>query len=286
MIKKSVKSEPQNLNNSRNWSNKTTAPFSFYEAMNYPIPDSEIAFSRTQKNPHLESFLQIIRQRQWIFRYIPFVETVFLANSLSFNACKENSDIDLFIITKSNHLRIARFITSLVMAIIGIKRNSKTSAQKFCLSFFISSDLKSLQSLLLNEQDIYLPYRIAHLVPLYNQNEKSDFSSNEQKFYQQNLRVKDYLPNRTPKQHIFLNLPIEQGSSTFKKTIEKLTNNKFWSFIENLIIKLRTPRIQKKIDKNPDLHHWVIYTNQILKFHHDKRAEISQKINDIQKLSS
>ncbi len=77
MIKKSVKSEVQNLNNSRNWSNKTTAPFSFYEAMNYPIPDSETAFSRTQKNPHLESFLQIIRQRQWIFSLsIPFVETV------------------------------------------------------------------------------------------------------------------------------------------------------------------------------------------------------------------
>ena len=252
MIKKSVKSEVQNLNNSRNWSNKTTAPFSFYEAMNYPIPDSETAFSRTQKNPlsfyeamnypipdsetafsrtqknpHLESFLQIIRQRQRIFRYIPFVETVFLANSLSFNACKENSDIDLFIITKSNHLRTARLITSLVMAIIGIKRNAKTSAKKFCLSFFISSDLKSLQSLLLNEQDIYLPYRIAHLVPLYDQNKKSDFSSNEQKFYQQNLRVKDYLPNRTPKQHIFLNLPIEQGSSRLKKAIEKLTNNKF-----------------------------------------------------------
>lgn len=286
MIKKYVKSEQQNLNNSRNWSNKTTAPFSFYEIMNYPIPDSNSSFSRSEESPHLKSFLQIIRQRQRIFRYIPFVETVFLANSLSFNACKETSDIDLFIITKPKHLRTARLLTSLVMAIMGIKRNSKTSAKKFCLSFFISSDLKSLQSLLLNEQDIYLPYRIAHLVPLYDQNEKSDFSSNWQNFYQQNLRVKEYLPNRTPRQNIFLNLTIKQGSSTFKKTIEKLTSNKFWLFIENLIIKLRTPHIQKKIDKNPDLHHWVIYTNQILKFHHDKRAKISQKINDIQKLSS
>lgn len=178
MIKKYVKSEQQNLNNSRNWSNKTAAPFSFYEIMNYPIPDRKSPFSRSEENPHLEQFLQIIHQRQRIFRYIPFVETVFLANSLSFNACKENSDIDLFIITKPKHLRTARLLTSLVMAIIGIKRNSKTSAKKFCLSFFITSDLKSLQSLLLNEQDIYLPYRIAHLVPFYDQNEKSDFSSN------------------------------------------------------------------------------------------------------------
>ena len=57
--------------------------------------------------------------------------------------------------------------------------------------------------------------------------EKSVLEICGKKFYQQNLRVKDYLPNRTPRQHIFLNLPIEQGSSTFKKTIEKLTNNKF-----------------------------------------------------------
>ena len=163
MIKKYVKSEQQNLNNSRNWSNKTAAPFSFYEIMNYPIPDRKSPFSRSEENPHLEQFLQIIHQRQRIFRYIPFVETVFLANSLSFNACKENSDIDLFIITKPKHLRTARLLTSLVMAIIGIKRNSKTSAKKFCLSFFITSDLKSLQS---------------HLVPFYDQNEKSDFSSN------------------------------------------------------------------------------------------------------------
>ena len=178
MIKKYVKSEQQNLNNSRNWSNKTAAPFSLYKIMNYPIPDSKSPFSRSKENPHLEQFLQIIHQRQRIFRYIPFIETVFLANSLSFNACKENSDIDLFIITKPKHLRTARLLTSLIMAILRIKRNSKTSAKKFCLSFFISSDLKSLQSLLLNEQDIYLPYRIAHLVPLYDQNEKSDFSSN------------------------------------------------------------------------------------------------------------
>ena len=286
MIKKYVKSEQQNLNNSRNWSNKTAAPFSFYEIMNYPIPDRKSPFSRSEENPHLEQFLQIIHQRQRIFRYIPFVETVFLANSLSFNACKENSDIDLFIITKPKHLRTARLLTSLVMAIIGIKRNSKTSAKKFCLSFFITSDLKSLQSLLLNEQDIYLPYRIAHLVPFYDQNEKSDFSSNWQNFYQQNLRVKEYLPNRTPRQNIFLNLTIKQGRSWFKIFIEKIANNRLWFFIENLIIKFRTPRIQKKIDKNPDLHHWVIFTDQILKFHYDKRAEISQKIHDNKKLST
>lgn len=278
-----VKNDHQTLTKPRNWSDKTTAPFSFYEVMNYPIPDKTSPFSRSQKNPTLESYLTIIRKWQWIFRYLPFIEQVFLANSISFNATKQTSDIDLFIITKPKRLRTARLITSVLMQLLGIKRTSTNSVQKFCLSFFISSDKQSLQDLLLSEQDLYLPYRIAHLVPLYDQNEKQNpesVSSFWQSFYEQNLRVQNFLPDRTPQQHIFINLTTKQGRSRLKKFFEIFLIWKIWNFLEQQIINIRTPYIQKKIDKNPDLHRSVIFTIQMLKFHHDKRAEISQKLYD------
>ena len=59
-----VKNDHQTLTKPRNWSDKTTAPFSFYEVMNYPIPDKTSPFSRSQKNPTLESYLTIIRKWQ------------------------------------------------------------------------------------------------------------------------------------------------------------------------------------------------------------------------------
>ena len=41
-----------------------------------------------------------IKRLESTFQSIPFIEQIFLCNSISFNALDKNSDIDLFIITK------------------------------------------------------------------------------------------------------------------------------------------------------------------------------------------
>jgi hypothetical protein len=48
----------------------------------------------------MDEYIQEIKRLESIFQSIPFIEQIFLCNSISFNALDENSDIDLFIITE------------------------------------------------------------------------------------------------------------------------------------------------------------------------------------------
>lgn len=63
----------------------------------------------------MNEFLAFLKKWKFLYCNFPFVEEIFLANSISFNALKENSDIDLFVITKQGRIWTARFIMSLIL---------------------------------------------------------------------------------------------------------------------------------------------------------------------------
>ena len=64
------------------------------------IEEQENSFSRDQKSEYMDEYLKEIKRLKSIFQSIPFIEQIFLCNSISFNALDKNSDIDLFIIAE------------------------------------------------------------------------------------------------------------------------------------------------------------------------------------------
>jgi hypothetical protein len=62
--------------------------------------NSDDTFSRDQKSEYMDEYLNEIKRLKSTFQSIPFVEQIYLCNSISFNALDENSDIDLFIIAE------------------------------------------------------------------------------------------------------------------------------------------------------------------------------------------
>lgn len=80
--------------------------------------------------------------------------------------------------------------------ILGIKRTNKKKKQKFRLNFFISRDSLNLQSIKLAPGDPYLIYWLAHLIPLYQR-----FETQSRDIYEENYRLRDYLPN-FPMEHV------------------------------------------------------------------------------------
>jgi predicted nucleotidyltransferase len=48
----------------------------------------------------MDEYLNEIKRLKITFQSIPFVEEIYLCNSITFNALDENSDIDLFIIAE------------------------------------------------------------------------------------------------------------------------------------------------------------------------------------------
>ncbi len=143
------------------------------------------------------------------------MQQIFLANSLTFNALKADSDLDLFVITTKGRIRTARLFMTAMMLLFGVKRTSNMGRKKFCLSFFIDEKHIELEKLLLHEQDVYLPYWIAHLVPWY-QEQRTEI------MFQKNSWVSRFLPYFQSQQMITLGLPIETGKGLWKS---------FWEFL-------------------------------------------------------
>ena len=64
------------------------------------IEKQENSFSRDQKSKYMDEYIKEVKRLKSTFQSIPFVEQIFLCNSISFNALDENSDIDIFIIAE------------------------------------------------------------------------------------------------------------------------------------------------------------------------------------------
>ena len=62
--------------------------------------NSDDTFSRDQKSEYMDEYLKEIKRLKFTLQSIPFVQQIFLCNSISFNALDNNSDIDLFIIAE------------------------------------------------------------------------------------------------------------------------------------------------------------------------------------------
>jgi hypothetical protein len=64
------------------------------------LEEQENSFSRDKKSKYMDEYLKEVERLKSTFQSIPFVQQIFLCNSISFNALDESSDIDLFIISE------------------------------------------------------------------------------------------------------------------------------------------------------------------------------------------
>ncbi len=161
----------------------------------------------------MEDFLVFLKKWKFLYRNFPFVEEIFLANSITFNALKPTSDVDFFVITRQGRIWTARLMMSLFLRVFGLKRSSKHEYQRFCLSFFVDRGKMNLEPLLLHERDIYLPYWIAHLVPLYQEQRSNAF-------FESNAWILRFLPNFPLQQVITLGLEALKGRGKLKTCLE------------------------------------------------------------------
>lgn len=259
----------------------------FYKIMGYPVPkdiqffeywakknndnyEKNKAFSRSKKNEYIEEFITKINKFWNLYKSLPFISEIFLCNSITFNSLKEDSDIDIFIITKKNKLRRARFFSELYFTILWQKRFKKNKKQKFCLSFYTREDNTNLYSIMLkNKSDIYLWYRLAHLIPLYQEKENDDW------IYKANPRFSAIFPNHPQKYCINIWTNLFTWKSIFKKIIEFLFWWLFWKLIEQLIKYIWKPILRYKTKKLWDKWKWIIVNDKMLKFYDDKRYQIA-----------
>lgn len=271
----------------------------FYEVMNYPVPKQQdiyryineikesekktiqmqsvqTQFSRDTENDLMKSYQLFLSERVNFLKHIPFISQIYLCNSITFNALHPWSDIDLCIITKPWYLWYARLWSWLFFSFLQLKRSAWRGdhSYRFCLSFYIDAQHTDLISLRKQQGDVYLSYRLAHTVLLYTNN---DYPDNYLQI--QNTKLLSYLPNHPSSQTIFLDIPVINGSSWWKKIIEKIFSTLPGKRLQKIIGIIRWWIINayktSKLSRHSREHIIVSWT--MLKFYTDKRTLYQHK---------
>lgn len=219
-----------------------------------------------------------------IYRYVPFVRMIAICNTLAYSNAKETSDIDLFIIAKKNTIWLARFFTIFFVRVLGQRPEPDNKKDTFCLSFFIEEDSLNIRNTMLHKDDIYYPYWISQLMPLY------DPDGLYQKFLVANDWYLQYLPNSYPNQ-----FSKEVRADRKSKIVAKITQGIFkipflgdylHSFLRELQIKIIDRNLKSLI--NVDTR--IIVNEKMLKFYPNDNRELffkrwQEKVHNILNLA-
>jgi len=218
------------------------------------------------------------RSREWMQRAKPWlkvlaawpgVEMIAICNNLAFLSAREESDIDLFIVTKPGRLWQTRFFLAAFLQMFK-KRTTPDSgdAEKFCLSFFVSSDALDLSSVRLEGEDIYLAYWVASLVPVYDpMNRMHDVMT-------QNHHLIAPITRSKPENFCTI-WSISETTISFR-LLELFTNQTSWftQWLEKKTRAWQEKHFSKEIkDALEKQNSFVIANSQMLKFHTNDRRQ-------------
>jgi len=261
--------------------------------MNYPVPmqedlfifqedlktqqnkltNSQNKFSRNKKNKFMDKFIKIINQYWDLYKSLPFVKEIYLCNSITFNALKRDSDIDLFIVVQKWKMRRARLASAIFFKLLWAKRSLTDKKQKFCLSFYVTQNNQNLYPLMIDKTDVYLSYWLGHLVPLYKE------SSTHSNIYHNNKRFWSLMPQHPQEHCINIWNKLFQWKTKIKMIIEFLLWWIIWNILELIIKVIRIPILIYKIKKLWKNWKQIIISDKILKFHNDIRQKINLLYN-------
>lgn len=199
---------------------------------------------------------------------IPFLRAVAVCNTLAFDSCTTDSDIDLFLIAGRGRIFTARFFSTLLFHLLGVRRHGKRVSGRFCLSFYVSDDGMDLADMRLKD-DAYLYFWMHSLNFVYRADD-SIYTD----FYANNAWFVDLLPSgmgekAASKKRFF--------SGAVKSVMEFLLTGFVGDWFENFLRKRDLKRFEKrKSSLGPDSD--VVVSDRMLKFHNiDRRSAYNRQ---------
>ncbi len=197
-------------------------------------------------------------------------KSIFISNNMSIDNSRNESDIDLFIISRKNKIWASRFISAFIAKILGLRPTEKTKKDKICLSIFVDQKDLNLQKVC-SKKDAHFLYWVSQAVPIF------DPSNIYQKFINENNWIKEYLPNIFGHKMGYKRIV---QNNIYKKIARKISKifsinilEKFFKIIE---IKIFPQSIKDKIQKNNSED--VMVDDLIIKLHDNDNRRIYNNI--------
>lgn len=209
---------------------------------------------------------------------IPFVRAVFVCNTVASGNPREESDIDVFIITRPKHIWLVRFFATVILKLFRLRTAKDHMNNRICLSFYMSDNRLNMKDLRLDDEDIYLVYWLGFLIPVYD---PDDLLTSIQRA---NEWVQDYAP------HVFepyivideWRVSAHHKKHSIKQFFEKIWSTPIGDMLEQTAKQIQMPKIERHygtVSHADDTR--VIIEDDILKFHeNDRRKEYRERWMD------
>lgn len=202
-------------------------------------------------------------------RWAPFVRAVFVCNTVAGAVVEEDSDIDVFIVTRAGRIWLARALATLTLSFFRLRRTKREINNRICLSFYVTDDNLNLESIAI-EDDIYLKYWLAQLIPVY------DPDNLLAEIQRANVWASKSLPN------VFVPfIPISRWrvkdsklSIKIKRVLEKIWGSSYGDLMEAQARGMQKARMAlnyMSAQNAPDTR--VVVNDKMLKFHEGDRRE-------------
>ena len=189
--------------------------------------DPALAEKRQHGEVLADDLLEIAARNARLLCQFPYVLGVCVSGSLSKRCADDHSDIDYFIITKSNRLWIARTIMHLFKKLSYLRGHE----HRFCMNYYVDE-----QAFEIKEKNIFTATELLTLIPMCG-------NGGLDKFFEANDWTSLYLP-RYSQRH--WSEHDHHKASLLKRILEGLFNNPLGDILEKQLRKVTDHRWKKK----------------------------------------
>ena len=235
----------------------------------YFLPGREDAVA-SRKGRYLLAEGKYARVRSFfaLARFAPYLRAAFVCNTLARSYARAGSDIDMFVVAAPGRIWLTRLFVTGLAALLRVRPTATESADRICLSFFVTEDALDLKPLAI-DGDVYLPHWLQELYPVY------DEAGCARSLFARNGWLRDVLPG-TRVQSASRRRAVPPRLVGAKRAIERLLDAVFGDRLERWSERRQKawmPAPLRAAANTPDSD--VVLSDRILKFHdRDRRAEI------------
>jgi hypothetical protein len=208
---------------------------------------------------------KIAKHAARLLHFIPSIKMIAVCNNFYY---RPQSDIDFFIITQKNRLWFTRFCAIIILEIFQLRARGKQTADRVCLSFYLSEENLHLENIALKPEDPYLSYWLAFLEPIYGQD-------CYEKFWRANSWIEKIFPNILLKRPVALRQVTDNNFSLAIRKIKSFFCYGQWGDqLEKFLQKIQWLKISPHLKEMAKLNdNRVVINDQMLKFHENDRRE-------------
>jgi len=181
---------------------------------------------RNKGNKHAAELMITAGKVCSLLARFPYVRGIGISGSLSKNFADESADIDLFIITAKNRLWLARTLMHAFKKLTYLFNKQ----DYFCMNYYIDE-----QSLEIPDKNIYTATEVVTLIPMQGDVQFVDF-------FAANAWCRNFLPNNVMR----ISRAKAEPRTWLKVIIEKMLNNKFGNWLDDLLWQMTSGRWEKK----------------------------------------